>query len=78
MKMTKKLNPLTGDYLCMIDEVPIQAYYVRGEKTAQKFCDNVNRAISEGILTKEILEMSFDTEEERDAWQAEHFPKSKR
>ena len=55
MKMIKKQNPLTGDWLCQIDSIPAQAYFISGEKRAQKFCDKINADIINGKLTYKIL-----------------------
>jgi hypothetical protein len=47
--MLKKKNPLTGDWLCWIPKTSI-AYYLRGEKTSQKFCNEINKGFEEGKI----------------------------
>jgi hypothetical protein len=46
-------NPLTGDWLCMIDTIPSQAYMVEGKKNAEKFCSQVNADIENGKLVEQ-------------------------
>ena len=45
--MMKKKNHLTGDWLCWIPKTSI-AFYLRGEKTSQKFCNEINKGLVEG------------------------------
>ena len=47
--MLKKKNPLTGDWLCWIPKTPV-AFYLKGEKTSTKFCNEVNKGLDEGKL----------------------------
>ena len=55
MKMIIKQNPLTGDYLCCIDTIGKQAYYVKGKKHAEKFVEKINNEIKSGRLTEKML-----------------------
>lgn len=48
--MIMKQNPLTGDWLCYIPEVPMQAYYYGTKRSAQKFIGKVNEAFERGEL----------------------------
>ena len=55
MKMTMERDKLTGSWLCMIDTIPTQAYYVEGKRNAEKFCSQVNADIDSGKLTEAYL-----------------------
>jgi hypothetical protein len=48
--MTMKQNPLTGDWMCSVEGVPSQTYFIPNKGAAKRFIAKVNKAFECGEL----------------------------